>query len=258
MGPEVISANGQAMGVWTDETIAKLSEASDSIKAFQNTMTIAFGGIAQIAVPLIKTFQDIAQLAALLGSAGISALAGDFAGAAAITKEASMIKGRRDAEEARSARQKTGRVFDTEGQASSAVTDKAFEASERAAARHELRLIEAQIAGKEEAEKMKQAIEEKYAQKSLERAQRLEEEKANQVDDRPERLAQINKQRGNAADFDPREALMQRFGLGSQLRDIPSSTEAQRTQPVKLENPPDLKGIMDKLDKLIANAGVFS
>jgi hypothetical protein len=258
MGPEVISANGQAMGVWTDETIAKLSEASDAIKAFQNTMTIAFGGIAQFAVPLIKTFQDIVQLAAMLGSAGVSALAGDFAGAAAIAKEASMIKSRRDAEEARSARQKTGRVFDTEGQASSAVADKAFEASERAAARHELRLIEAQIAGKEEAEKMKQAIEEKYAQKSLERAQRLEEQKANQMDDRPERLAQINKERGNAADFDPREALMQRFGLGSQLRDIPSSTEAQRTQPVRLENPPDLQGVLDKLDKLIANAGVFS
>jgi hypothetical protein len=29
-------------------------------------------------------------------------------------------------------------------------------------------------------------------------------------------------------------------------------------QPVKLENPPDLKGIMDKLDTLIKNAGVFS
>jgi hypothetical protein len=258
MGPEVISANGQAIGVWTDETIAKLSEASDAIKTFQNTMTIAFGGIAQIAVPLIKTFQDIAQLAAMLGSAGVSALAGDFAGAAEIAKEASKIKSRRDAEEAKAARSKTGRVFDTEGQASSAVADKAFEASERAAARHELRLIEAQIAGKEEAEKMKQAIEEKYAQKSLERAQRLEEEKASQADDRPERLAQINKQRGNAADFDPREALMQRFGLGNQLRDIPSTTEAQRTQPVRLENPPDLQGVLDKLDMLIKNAGVFS
>jgi hypothetical protein len=258
MGPEVISANGQAMGVWTDETISKLSEASDAIKGFQNTMTIAFGGIAQIAVPLIKTFQDIAQLAAMLGSAGVSALAGDFSGAAQITKEASMIKSRRDAEESRLARQKAGRIFDTEGQTSSAVADKAFEASERAAARHELRLIEAQIAGKEEAEKMKQAIEEKYAQKSLERAQRLEEEKVNLVDDRPKRLAQINKQRGNAADFDPREALMQRFGLGSQLRDIPSSTEAQRTQPVRLENPPNLQGVLEKLDKLIAHAGVFS
>jgi hypothetical protein len=46
--------------------------------------------------------------------------------------------------------------------------------------------------------------------------------------------------------------------LGQQLRDIPSTTEAQRTQPVKLENPPDLNGIMNKLDTLIKNAGVFS
>jgi hypothetical protein len=259
MGPEVIAANGQAMGVWTDETISKLSQASDSIKTFQNKMTIAFGSIAQIAVPLIKAFEDIVELTTVIASAGVSALRGDFSGASQITKEASMIKSRRDAQEAKAAGQKAARgISDMDGQASSAISDKAFEASERAAARHELRLIEAQIAGKEEAEKMKQAIEEKYAQKSIERAQRLEEEKASQADDRPERLAQINKQRGNAADFDPREALMQRFGLGDQLRDIPSSTEAQRTQPVRLENPPDLKGIMDKLDKLIANAGVFS
>jgi hypothetical protein len=46
--------------------------------------------------------------------------------------------------------------------------------------------------------------------------------------------------------------------LQQQLRDIPSSTEAQRTQPVRLENPPNLQGVLDKLDKLIANAGVFS
>jgi hypothetical protein len=259
MGPEVIAANGQAMGVWTDETISKLSEASDSIKTFQNKMTIAFGSIAQIAVPLIKAFEDIVELTTVIGSAGVSVLRGDFSGASQITKEASMIKSRRDAQEAKAAGQKAARgISDMDGQASSAISDKAFEASERAAARHELRLIEAQIAGKEEAEKMKQAIEEKYAQKSLERAQRLDQEKANQMDDRTERLAQINKARGNASDFDPREALMQRFGLGNQLRDIPSSTEAQRTQPVRLENPPNLQGVLDKLDKLIANAGVFS
>jgi hypothetical protein len=46
--------------------------------------------------------------------------------------------------------------------------------------------------------------------------------------------------------------------LQQQLRDIPTSTEAQRTQPVRLENPPNLQGVLDKLDKLIANAGVFS
>jgi hypothetical protein len=43
-----------------------------------------------------------------------------------------------------------------------------------------------------------------------------------------------------------------------QFRDIPSSTEAQRTQPVRLENPPNLQGVLDKLDMLIKNAGVFS
>ena len=46
--------------------------------------------------------------------------------------------------------------------------------------------------------------------------------------------------------------------LQQQLRDIPSSTEAQRTQPVRLENPPNLQGVLEKLDMLIKNAGVFS
>ena len=46
--------------------------------------------------------------------------------------------------------------------------------------------------------------------------------------------------------------------LQQQLRDIPTSTEAQRTQPVRLENPPSLQGVLDKLDMLIKNAGVFS
>jgi hypothetical protein len=180
MGPEVIAANGQAMGVWTDETIARLSEASDAIKTFQNTMTIAFGGIAQIAVPLIKTFQDIVQLATTLGSAGVSALAGDFAGAAAIAKEATMIKSRRDAEEAKAARLKTGRVFDTERSVGSASSDKAFAESEKAAAKHELRLIDAQVQGKERAEKMKADIEEKYRQRSLDREIEMEKRKNQQ------------------------------------------------------------------------------
>jgi len=56
----------------------------------------------------------------------------------------------------------------------------------------------------------------------------------------------------NASVFQPLLDLQQ------QLRDIPSSTEAQRTQPVRLENPPNLQGVLEKLDKLIANAGVFS
>lgn len=233
MGPEVIAANGQAMGVFSNETIAQLSAASDALKAFQNVVTIVFGTAVSKIMDAVEAYARFAAIRPLI----------------------------QFFDQVKASTTGSGKsVRDIEGGSAggSAAADKAFEASERAAARHELRLIEAQIAGKEEAEKMKQAIEEKYAQKSLERAQRLEEEKANQMDDRPERLAQINKARGNASDFDPREALMQRFGLGNQLRDIPSSTEAQRTQPVRLENPPNLQGVLDKLDRLIANAGVFS
>jgi len=233
MGPEVIQANGQAMGVFSNETIAQLSAASDALKAFQNVVTIVFGTAVSKIMDAVEAYARFAAIRPLI----------------------------QFFDQIKSSTTGSGKsIRDMEGGSGGAAAsaDKTFEASERAAARHELRLIEAQIAGKEEAEKMKQEIEEKYAQKSLERAQRLEEQKADQMDDRKERLAQINKQRGNAPDFDPREALMQRFGLGGQLRDIPTSTEAQRTQPVRLENPPSLQGVLDKLDTLIKNAGVFS
>jgi hypothetical protein len=58
--------------------------------------------------------------------------------------------------------------------------DKAFAESEKSAAKHELRLIDAQVQGKEEAEKMKQAIEEKYRQRSLDREIEMEKKKNDQ------------------------------------------------------------------------------
>jgi hypothetical protein len=57
---------------------------------------------------------------------------------------------------------------------------KAFEKSESEAAKHELRLIDAQIQGKEEAEKMKAAIEEKYRQRALDREIEMEKKKNEQ------------------------------------------------------------------------------
>jgi hypothetical protein len=187
---------------------------------------------------------------------------------------------------------------------------KAFDQSEKAAARHELKLIESTISSKELAEKMKQEIEEKYRQRSLQRAEDHERRKAElipqiedleaqisgpaaemqlledraraaaetartsgRVDDTAEaRKAQLDLQQAKERDLRDRgfgeesfnrakaatESVVGALPTASELRDIPSTTEAQRTQPVKLENPPDLQGIMDKLDKLIANAGVFS
>jgi hypothetical protein len=188
--------------------------------------------------------------------------------------------------------------------------DKAFAESEKAAAKHELRLIEAQILGKEEAEKMKAAIEEKYRQRSLDREIEMAKRKAELVPqlqdleaqragpqaemklltERATAAADLARQTGSIQDVTnaqklalelqkAKESELSKRGFGdesfarakaatdsiigmlpqaSQLRDIPSSTEAQRTQPVKLENPPNLQGVLERLDKLIANAGVFS
>jgi hypothetical protein len=57
---------------------------------------------------------------------------------------------------------------------------KAFEKSESEAAKHELRLIDAQVQGKEQAEKMKADIEEKYRQRALDREIEMEKKKNEQ------------------------------------------------------------------------------
>jgi hypothetical protein len=57
---------------------------------------------------------------------------------------------------------------------------KAFEKSEQEAAKHELRLIDAQVQGKEQAEKMKADIEEKYRQRALDREIEMEKKKNEQ------------------------------------------------------------------------------
>jgi len=86
MGPEAISANGQAMGVWSAETIASLSEASDAIKTFQNEMTIGFGYVAQAVMPLITAFKAIAEELTILAMASIEFLKGNIAGAKELVK----------------------------------------------------------------------------------------------------------------------------------------------------------------------------
>jgi hypothetical protein len=88
MGPDAIAANGQAMGVWSEETIASLSEASDAIKTFQNEMTIGFGYVAQATMPLITAFKAIAEELTVLAMASIEFLKGNIAGAKELVKVA--------------------------------------------------------------------------------------------------------------------------------------------------------------------------
>jgi hypothetical protein len=268
--------------------------------------------------------------------------------------------------------------------------NKAFEKSEQAAARHDLKLIDAQLLGKEEAEKQKAAIEERYAQRSLDRARELAQQRADLMPDledlraeragpaaerallqrrateageqarksknvedvaRAERAAlafqRAKESQLRARGFGDESTSMARSAANQAVGPLPSSAELQqslddskesintltdkqaentkqleklnivldkmhqennrnpknfptafenqmadeeasllpgnfspgigemfdfkkllgnipdlmsapKTQPVELENPPDLKPIMEKLDQLIKNAGVFS
>jgi len=88
MGPDAIQQMGQAMGTWSDDTIAQLAAASDEIKSFQNSMTIAFGSIAQLVNPFIKTIKFMSEQLTMTLAAMGEAFTGNFAAAREIMKEA--------------------------------------------------------------------------------------------------------------------------------------------------------------------------
>ena len=67
-GSAAIIEQGNSMGVWSDQTIATLSAASDAIKTLQNLWTVAFGYIAS---SIIKA---TAALAGFLGMTTVSQL----------------------------------------------------------------------------------------------------------------------------------------------------------------------------------------
>lgn len=106
MGPEAIMANGEAMGVWSNDTIRQLSEASDAIKTFQNNITIAFGYVATLANGLVGAFQAIVESLTLLSSAAKEAFTGNLAGAKELVKAAQNVGNERNAREAQAAKAK--------------------------------------------------------------------------------------------------------------------------------------------------------
>lgn len=106
MGPEAIMANGEAMGVWSGDTIQQLSNASDAIKTFQNNITIAFGYVASLANPLISTFQALVESVTLLGLATKEAFTGNFSGAKELVRAAQNVGNERNAREAQTAKAK--------------------------------------------------------------------------------------------------------------------------------------------------------
>ena len=283
MGSPAIQELGNSMGVLSNETIAKLAAASDALKAFQNIVTMVFGtAVAKImdAVeayarfaairPLIKFFDETRASTTGANTTPRNMDGSDSSATAESAKTAE--KYQRAADQTQKTYERADEIFRQnylnslsdgdkliellkEEAALREKVSKMAEGQGRAAATAEMATLSGQIDSLRRAVKKDLADAEADAIKAAGSGDLSEFDQAQQ---RLDRLRDINKARGNASDFDPREALMQRFGLGNQLRDIPSSTEAQRTQPVRLENPPNLQGVLDKLDLLIKNAGVFS
>ncbi|NBO26495.1 MAG: hypothetical protein EBU96_06835, partial [Actinobacteria bacterium] len=94
-GSTAIIDQGNAMGVWSDETISSLSAASDTIKTLQNLFTVAFGNIASFLTPAINAsinaYQKFIEVIILAGAASKEVLAGNFDGAKLLAKEINRI-----------------------------------------------------------------------------------------------------------------------------------------------------------------------
>jgi hypothetical protein len=297
MATEEYEKLGGASAVMSDAMVASLDAANVTLRTFQNQVSQGASLVAGSFLDLVAVFKENPLL--LLEPMG------DNVDKALKAREEKIKKAIADERKLRAGMEKN--VVDEKK-----IEDekKAFEKSEKAAADHEKNLIFAEVNSKAEAIKMKEAIEEKYRQRSLDREREMANRKAElmpQIEDleaqrqgsgaemklleqraaaasaqarisngaedvfNAQKLAvelqKSKEQAFNQAGFGDQsfsrarastEAIVGAIPMASQLRDIPSSTEAQRTQPVKLENPPDLKGIMDKLDTLIKNAGVFS
>jgi hypothetical protein len=81
-GSAAILEQGNAIGVWSDETIAQLSMASDALKTFQNYLVIGFGFlISNVLLPIGKEIQIILDLLTQLGLAAFEFGSGNFAAA---------------------------------------------------------------------------------------------------------------------------------------------------------------------------------
>ena len=90
-GSAAINAQGEAMGVWSDKTIANLKAADDQIKQLQNTFTIIFGGIASSINPAITAYQKFVETLVYYGAAAKEAISGNFTGAKDLVKEANNV-----------------------------------------------------------------------------------------------------------------------------------------------------------------------
>jgi hypothetical protein len=153
MGKDQIIANGQAMGTWSNETIAALSQASDEIKKLDNIITRAFGGVAQFLTPALRVFEMIAQEVGFASAALGQFFKGNFSEGMAIAAAAKKARSEFFNDEKNPATSAGVRNVDGGARAQSSSSE-FREKLDVAEARQELRVMEAGIAGAAAAERV--------------------------------------------------------------------------------------------------------
>ena len=158
-GSQAIIEQGNAIGVFSNETIAQLSAASDSIKKFQNILTVGFGVAAGKIMEAVEAY-------------------GRFAAIKPIIKFFDDTK-----EQPKAKRERQGDLPD---KTALQTQQKEQEKIAKEEATQELKLIEARISGEEAAQKMLADFEEKEAKDKLKR----DKDRADELADYRKRLAE--------------------------------------------------------------------
>ena len=253
MGPNVIQATGQAMGVFGDQTTEALSKASDAIKTFQNTLTLGFAQAVGPIQNLIQRFQDLVE-SVTVDIVGIFGPGLDTKARKELMDESNRLLKKAFGENTGEEKQTQQVVRNTEARIEQ--YDKEASAKEAAAARmRKLSDKSLDLDAKEEA--LFESIEFKKQIREAERIRDATPGSKAFEQERSERLRTINQQRGNAPDFDPREALMNRFGLGQQAMTPPALQDPVRNTVVQSIST-QLGNAVSKLDTLIQKAGSFN
>jgi hypothetical protein len=206
-GSAAITEQGNTIGVFSDETIAQLSAASDAIKKFQNLAVVRFGSVASKIMEAVEAY-------------------GRFAAIKPIIKFFDETK-----EQPKAKRQRQGDLPD---KTALQTQQKEQEKIAKEEASQELKLIEARISGEEAAQKMLADFEEKEAKDKLKRDKdRADElaayrEKLAEEEDAAKRRPRLEQQaRGGAAT----EVLNFAAGLGD--RGISQTVQRERDRAAK-------------------------
>jgi hypothetical protein len=171
MTAEEYKSLGAASGVMSDATVSSLDAMNVKLRQLQNTASTVtaqiFAGFVDLGVDLKESpFANLLDI-----------ITGDYD---SIEKRITERENRLKELIKKERSQRAGKEKVVEDEKKIEDEKKAFEKSESDAAKHELRLIDAQVQGKEQAEKMKADIEEKYRQRSVDREIEMEKKKNEQ------------------------------------------------------------------------------